>query len=109
MKKISNKIILAILLCVSISAIMVGLISVYFTKREIIVQTNRSMLALSSQYANEMDVTFAKYEGVTEVIGVYIGATYEVNWLNGLEMSVGYYKDMESYIEAIAKQYPELM
>ncbi len=100
---------MAIVLCVSVSTIMVGIISAYSAKKEIIEQTNRNMKALSSQYANQMDATFAKYEGVSEVIGTYISATYQVSWLKGIEMSVSYYREIESYIEAICRQYPELL
>ena len=109
MRKISSKIIVAIVLSVCISSILVGLVSAYFAKNEIIEQTNRNMKALSSQYANQMDATFAKYEGVSEVIGTYIGATYQLSWLRGIEMSASYYGEIESYIEAICNQYPELL
>lgn len=108
MKKISNKIVLAIMICVIISACVVGYISAQSAEKVLSEQVNHNMQSLSSKFANEMETSFAHYEGVAQTIGTYVSATFDKSKGTNLPMSAGYFQELSKYIQAVSLQNKEL-
>lgn len=76
MKKISTKIILSIALCVILTAVVIGTIGVYSAKNQLLPEAEGRMQALSKEYANEIDITYIKYQNIVEGMYQYIFNTF---------------------------------
>lgn len=105
MKKISTKIILSIALCVILTAIAIGGISVFSSRSQLLPEAEGRMQALSKQYANEIDITYIKYENLLD--GLY---QYVFNTLNGKkaydkDYVMEYMTDIRYYMMNLAKQH----
>lgn len=109
MKKISSKIAAAIMICVVVSAVVVSCISAISAQKAISEQVNHNMQSLSAQYAYEMETSFAHYEGIAQTIGTYISATFSYSKAKNITMSVGYFQELDTYLQAVSTQNKDLL
>jgi methyl-accepting chemotaxis protein len=109
MKKISNKIVAAIMVCVVAGTLIVGYISAISAREAISEQVNQNMQSLSAQYAYEMETSLAHYEGIAQTIGTYIGATLSYSKAKNVTMSVGYFQELDRYLQEVSIQNPDLL
>lgn len=104
MKKISDKIVFAIMICVIISAVAIGYISARSAEKALYEQVNQNMQSLSTKYAYEMETSFSHYEGIAQTIGTYIGATFDKSKAINIPMCSGYFQELGQYIQAVSSQ-----
>lgn len=109
MKKISKKIAVAIMVCVIVSALVVGYISAISAQRAISEQVNHNMQSLSARYAYEMETSFAHYEGIAQTVGIYIGSTFGYSKAKNITLSVGYFQDLDTYLQAVSTKNEDLL
>lgn len=104
MKKISTKIILSIAVCVILTAVMIGTISVYSAKNQLLPEAEGRMQALSKEYANEIDITYIKYQNILEGMYQYIYNTFNGKRAYDPEYVSEYMTDIRFYMLNLAKQ-----
>lgn len=109
MKKISNKIISAIMISVIIATLGVGYTSAISARKAISEQAYNNMQSLSARYAYQMETSFAHYEGVAQTMGIYLSATFTYSKARNISMSEGYFKELDIYLQEISKQNPDLL
>ncbi len=108
MKKISSKIILSIASCVILTAIAIGVISIYSSKQQIIPEAEGRMQALSREYANEIDNTYIKYENIVEGIYQHIASTLDGGKTHNIEYSNSYFETIRYYLLNLAKEHEDI-
>lgn len=111
MRKISTKIILSIAFCVVISSIIVGTICVYTARNQVVPEAEGRMEAISKQYANEIDITYIKYQSIVEGLEQYIlntmdpGRAYDPAYMEEYMTEIRYYLLTISKTNDIASVY----
>ena len=108
MKKISTKIILCIASCVILTAVAIGVISIYSSKQQLIPEAEGRMQALSREYANEIDNTYIKYENIVEGIYQYMMATLDGGKTHDEEYSSSYFETVRYYLLNLAKDHKDI-
>lgn len=105
MKKISTKIILSIAACVILTALAIGLISIYSSKKQLIPEAEGRMQALSKEYANEIDITYIKYQNILDGMYQYIFNSMEGKKTYDRDYADEYILEMRYYMMNLAKQH----
>ena len=105
MKKISTKIILSIAACVILTAIAIGAISIYSSKKQLLPEAEGRMQALSKQYANEIDITYIKYQNILDGMYQYIFNSMEGKKTYDQAYVDEYIMEMRFYMMNLAKQH----
>lgn len=105
MKKISTKIILSIAACVILTALAIGVISIYSSKKQLIPEAEGRMQALSKEYANEIDITYIKYQNILDGMYQYIFNSMEGKKTYDKEYVDEYILEMRYYMMNLAKQH----
>lgn len=105
MKKISTRIMLSIAACVVLTAIVIGGISILSSKGQIIPEAEKRMQALSGQYANEIDITYIKYENIMDGLYQYIINSFDANKAYDPEYVNEYMTNIRYYMMNLSKQH----
>ncbi|ADL50315.1 methyl-accepting chemotaxis protein [Clostridium cellulovorans] len=79
MKKISSSIIAAIIICVILSSISVGTISIFIGYRSVKGEAVDKLQATAMQYANKMNNNFTEAEGAVNGLASYIEASFDMS------------------------------
>lgn len=108
MKKISTKIILSIAACVILTALAIGVISIYSSKQQIIPEAEGRMQAMAKQYANEIDLTYIKYENILDGMYQYVFNTMEGKKTYNIEYTSEYMTTLRYYMLNLAKQQEDI-
>lgn len=109
MKKISYAIISAIMVCVILATGIVILVSANMSQDAVLREAKERVTALTAQYANQMDVSFTKYEIAVQDIRVMLESGYDVSQMYNRAYNDRYVTELESYAALMAQTYPELM
>lgn len=108
MKKISTEIILSIAACVMLTALAIGTISIYFSKQQIIPEAEGRMQALSKEYANEIDLTYVRYQNVLDGMYQYIFNSMEGQKTYEKEYVISYMTQLSYYMMNLVKQQEDI-
>ena len=104
MKKISTKIILSIALCVILTAVVIGTIGVYSARNQLLPEAEGRMQALSKEYANEIDITYIKYQNIVEGMYQYIFNTFNGKSAYDPDYVSEYMTEIRFYMINLAKK-----
>ncbi|MGN1349687.1 MAG: methyl-accepting chemotaxis protein [Anaerovoracaceae bacterium] len=77
MKRISQKIIAAIIVCVIISISVVGLITTRIAENKITQEAENGLQYMTEAYAAEMNSEMTSYEGIVKGLAVYLQSVYD--------------------------------
>lgn len=105
MRKISTKIIFSIAVCVVLTAVAIGGISIFSAKRELLPEAEEKMQALSKEYANEIDITYIKYENILDGMYQYIFNSFDSTKSYEAEYVEEYMTTIRYYMMNLAKQH----
>ncbi|MFI3176507.1 MAG: methyl-accepting chemotaxis protein [Eubacteriales bacterium] len=105
MKKISSSIIWTIILCVIFVSAVIGTSSINTAKEQVLPEAEGRMMALSKQYANEVDLTFQLYEEIVDGMQRFVYNTYESYRITDVDYNEDYMTTLRFYMTDLAKSY----
>lgn len=105
MRKISVKIIFSIAFCVICTALFIGFFSLEKSRKQVIPEAEGRMQALTREYANEIDITYIKFESILQGMEQYIMNTFESVKAYDVEYVKEYMTQMRFYMMNISKKY----
>ncbi|MCR4778474.1 MAG: methyl-accepting chemotaxis protein [Lachnospiraceae bacterium] len=108
MKKISHAIVLSIALSVIAAAGICTALSINMNAKTIISECKEKIAAISGEKANEMDISFKKYEVAVEGIEVMIKSNFDASKVRHRIYNDQYVDELESFAAENAKTYPEI-
>lgn len=109
MRKISTSIIISIVVCVIVSSIAVGSISMKVAVNEINMEATDKLSALSLSYASDINKQYQNLESLAESISSYIAGTYEPVQLSNKQYNIDYMKKLGGYLKRATSLHPEVV
>jgi methyl-accepting chemotaxis protein len=101
MRKISTAIITAITACVLIVSILVGCINGFLSYKTLGTEAEEKMSALSSQYANQMNLNYKETQDIVSGMASYFEAGYDYKQYKNIEYNNTFIDGMYNYISVI--------
>ncbi len=98
MRKISNVIFMAIIVCAVLATIITKEVSVSMAKEGLQKESTEKLEALSNQYANQMNSIMTKYETLIDGVTNYVNAIYDIDRLGEHEYNAEYINIMNDFI-----------
>lgn len=108
MRKISGTIILAIILCVAVSSLTIGIISIKTANQEITAEAADKLSAVSQRYGESINSEFNLYEGILDGIEAYMVGTYESSAISNKGYNIVYMKRIGEYLKNLNRKYDDL-
>lgn len=103
MKKISTKIIMGVISCSIVLSLVIGMVSIFSSKKVISKATENQLKYMAKGYAEEFSSRFITVDTAVEQLNSYITSTFNIEQLNNDAYLEEYIKNTTPFIKGIAE------